>query len=143
MIDLRWEPHGSTAYAAIVQLRRRVLRLPLGLDFTPEQLATEAADHHLAAYDGEALVGCLLLTDRGEGTVQMRQVAVEPARQGQGIGAVLVRESECRARELGFTQMMLHARDTAVAFYEKLGYACVGEPFVEVSIPHRQMEKAL
>lgn len=143
MIELRWIGHGSTAYADAVALRRRVLRLPLGLDFTADQLAAETADHHLAAHDGPALVGCLLLTDRGQGAVQMRQVAVDPGRQRQGIGALLVRESERRARELGFTRMILHARETAVPFYERLGYACVGAPFVEVTIPHREMVKDL
>jgi predicted GNAT family N-acyltransferase len=143
MITCRWIEHGSSEYGDVVQLRRRVLRLPLGLDFTEAQLAAELADHHLAAYDGDALVGCLLLTDRGDSVVQMRQVAVEPSRQGQGIGAQLVKASEEKARALKYARMILHARDTAVPFYEKLGYTCVGEPFIEVNIPHREMERSL
>ena len=143
MIELRWTAHGSPAYAAAVELRRKVLRIPLGLDFSPEQLAAEHGDLHLAAYDGEEIVGCLLLTDRGHGVVQMRQVAVDPTRQGQGIGALIVHESERRAKELGFTRMILHARATAVAFYARLGYAFEGEPFTEVGIPHQGMEKPL
>jgi predicted GNAT family N-acyltransferase len=39
--------------------------------------------------------------------------------------------------------MILHARATAVPFYLRLGYTVVGEPFEEVGIPHRGMEKAL
>jgi GNAT superfamily N-acetyltransferase len=143
MITLRWIEHGSSDYEAVVQLRRRVLRLPLGLDFTAEQLAAEVADSHLAAYDGTTLVGCLMLSDRGQGTVQMRQVAVDPARQGEGIGTLLVHEGEGHAKGMGYAKMLLHARETAVPFYEKWGYACVGAPFEEVSIPHREMEKAL
>lgn len=30
---------------------------------------------------------------------------------------------------------------TAVGFYEKAGYTCQGEAFLEVGIPHRYMEK--
>ena len=39
--------------------------------------------------------------------------------------------------------MTLHARDTAIPFYKKLGYECVGEPFVEVTILHQAMQKRL
>ena len=42
-----------------------------------------------------------------------------------------------------FSVMVLHARQTAVPFYLKLGYAEVGAPFQEVGIPHRCMEKPL
>ena len=142
-MELRWINQKAPEYPAMVELRRAVLRIPLGLDFTQDQLDAEASDHHLVAMEGPRILGCLILADRGEGTVQMRQVAVEPDRQGSGIGAALVVESERKARELGFTRMILHARDVAVPFYEKLGYGRDGEPFVEVSIPHQGMVKGL
>ena len=37
----------------------------------------------------------------------------------------------------------MHARETAVGFYEKLGYKVVGDKFTEVTIPHYVMEKKL
>jgi predicted GNAT family N-acyltransferase len=37
----------------------------------------------------------------------------------------------------------MHARKTAVGFYEKLGYKRIGNEFLEVTIPHYAMEKAL
>jgi predicted GNAT family N-acyltransferase len=39
--------------------------------------------------------------------------------------------------------MVLHARETAVPFYLKLGYEVVGGQFEEVGIPHFKMEKKL
>lgn len=141
--ELRWIPHLSPAYALCVALRRDVLRKPLGLEFSEAQLAAESADLHLASFDGSALVGCLLLSDRGGGRVQMRQVAVREDMQGRGLGAAMVRESEAEARRRDYAVMVLHARETAVPFYLKLGYALTGEPFVEVGIPHRAMEKEL
>ncbi len=142
-MELRWITFGTPDYLEVVELRRRVLRIPLGLDFSPEQLAGEGKDLHLAAYEGGALAGCLMLSEHGEGVVQMRQVCVEPDRQGTGVGAALVRESEAEARRRGYRSVMLHARDLAVGFYERLGYGRVGEPFVEVSIPHQEMSKQL
>ncbi|HJV21948.1 MAG TPA: GNAT family N-acetyltransferase [Holophagaceae bacterium] len=143
MTRLAWIPHLSPAYALAVALRHEVLRVPLGLRFTEAQLASEADSHHLALFDGERLVGTLLLTPREGGAVQMRQVAVDPNRQGGGVGRSLVEEAERFARQQGFARMTLHARDTAVGFYERLGYAAVGDPFVEVGIPHQGMEKPL
>lgn len=140
---LVWIAHLSPAYALAVALRRDLLRKPLGLEFTVAQLALEQDSLHLACFEGELLVGTLLLTPRTGEVVQMRQVAVHADRQGKGIGQRLVLESEAEARRRGYRTMLLHARETAVVFYAKLGYARVGEGFVEVGIPHQAMEKAL
>ena len=57
----------------------------------------------------------------------MRQVAVVNDLQGQGIGKALVKYSEALAQRLGSCRMILHARETAVAFYERLGYRQCGD----------------
>lgn len=142
-MKLRWVAHLSPAYALCVALRRDVLRKPLGLEFTVDQLASESGSLHLAAFDEDVLVGCLMLTPKDRDTVQMRQVAVRQDHQGKGLGAAMVRESEVAARYHSFKRMVLNARETALPFYLKLGYKVVGKPFVEVGIPHRKMEKAL
>lgn len=142
MIEVREIAHLSPEYDAVVELRREVLRRPLGLDYTTEQLASEGGDVHLAGYDGEELVACLILSPHGD-EVKMRQVAVSPTRQRQGVGRLLVEASERVARDKGFDRMVLHARDTAVPFYEALGYSVEGAPFEEVGIPHRRMSKPL
>ncbi|MFN4255589.1 MAG: GNAT family N-acetyltransferase [Saprospiraceae bacterium] len=131
-------------YDEAVRLRYDILRAPLGLEYTPEQLAEEWNQHHLAAYDHQnRLVGYLNLTPAGQGEVKMRQVAIAQSVQGQGIGRHLVEYSEAFARARGFEKMVLHARETAVPFYLKLGYAIVGEQFEEVTIPHFKMWKNL
>ena len=135
--------YGSPDYAAAFTLREEVLRKPLGLSLNNETLAQECEYFHLVCHLGGELVACLVLLPKEEGTIGMRQVAVAPQLQGRGIGRALVEFAEQFARERGFTLMMLHARDTAIPFYEKLGYECVGEPFVQVTIPHRVMQKKL
>ncbi len=142
MIEVREVPYGSTEYDEVVELRREVLRRPLGLDFTKEQLASEAKDWHFAAYDND-LVGSLILTARSKEDVQMRQVAVSFSCQRRGVGRALIEEAESFAVEHGFTKMILHARQTAVPFYEALGYTVEDEPFEEVGLPHRSMFKRL
>ena len=141
---LDWQPFGSPAYALAVALRHEVLRIPLGLVFTVDQLASESDSHHLVALDeGGRILGCLMLTPHESGEIQMRQVAVKPEQQGTGLGRALVEEAERRAKALGCSRMMLHARDKAIGFYERLGYRREGDLFMEVGIVHQQMAKTL
>lgn len=136
-------PHGSADYRASVALRHEVLRKPLGLEFTDRELEEERSDYHLACQvDGE-LVGCLVLVPENRNEVRMKQVAVSPPAQGRGIGRALTEFAEGFARQRGFARVTLHARATAVPFYEKLGYERVGDEFEEVTIPHWCMQKRL
>ena len=136
----------SSRYRDLVEFRRRILRRPLGLDFTPEQLAEEQGDIHIAVYlDGEP-VGCVVLTavDGSHGAVvKFRQMAVDPDHRGRGIGAQIVAFAEKLAAERGYREIILHARETAVPFYERAGYVAMGEVFTEVTVPHRKMVKQL
>lgn len=135
---------GSPEFDDAVRLRYEVLRRPLGLEYTAEQLAAEYDQRHLAAYlDSGELVGYLNLTPVDGSTVKMRQVAVAPQSQGKGVGKALVRASEALALRLGFSRITLHARETAVPFYLSLGYTVAGQQFEEVTIPHYRMEKSL
>ena len=144
-IEVRTVSHGSDEYAGTTQLRDDVLRRPLGLALSPEELASETSDYHVAAFDGETgeIVGCLVLTPVSPDVLRMRQVAVAPGWQGQGIGHHLVAFSEELAREQGFGQMTLHARTTAVPFYLQQGYSVVGDEFEEVTLPHLTMVKMM
>ncbi len=140
--QLKWVPHGSDEYGGAVQLRREILRLPLGLDFTDEELAAEWDQHHLVALLKGEVVACLALAHL-EAAFKMRQVAVATEWQGLGFGRELVVESERFARDRGVERMVLHARAHVVAFYERLGYQVQGEEFMEVGIPHWSMHKSL
>jgi predicted GNAT family N-acyltransferase len=129
------------------------------MDFSAAELAAEVDQFHFGIWDGEELVGCLslvrngpsrLVSNRDEGSVgsteiiqwesqfKMRQVAVSPDRQRQGIGKRLVEAAEAFV-DTG--EISLHAREVAVAFYESMGYTTVGEPFLEVGILHMKMTK--
>ncbi len=142
-LRLRWIEHLSPDYALAVVLRSDILRKPLGLEFTETQLGSESTSFHLTAWEGDMLRGTLLLTPLEAGSIQMRQVAVDDRKQGLGIGRLMVAESEAEAARRGFTRMMLHARDSAVGFYTKLGYERVGDEFIEVGVRHQEMEKYL
>jgi ribosomal protein S18 acetylase RimI-like enzyme len=138
--------HGSQAYAQAVRLREAVLRRPLGLSFTQQELDDEAASHHIVAVEGDddsACVGCLVLLPVDAEVVRMRQVAVRPDRQRQQIGSALVAFAEQSARARGYREMVAHVREPAIPFYARLGYERRGSRFVEVTLPHFLMRKII
>jgi predicted GNAT family N-acyltransferase len=135
--------HGSKEYQQMVDLRKQILRKPLGLDFTKEELAREKDDLLIAAYDDDDMLGCCILTQEEPDAVRLRQMAIKAGLQGKGIGRVLLEFAENIARDRGNKKVTMHARKTATGFYEKQGYKTVGNEYTEVSIPHFNMEKKL
>ena len=127
----------------MVDLRYQILRRPLGLSFTQEELELEKDNIHLGCFDDERLEGCCMLVPIDKSTIQLRQMAVISGLQGKGIGKVLMQFAENISRDLGYKKLIMHARKTAIGFYEKLGYTKVGDEFLEVTIPHFAMQKEL
>lgn len=143
--DIRITPieFGSKEYEELMKLRIQVLREPLGLKYSPEDLIQEIDDIFLGAFAKGELVGCLLLRILPDGKMKMRQVAVTEKYQGKKVGTKLVKFAEVLAKKMGYGDFELHARESSVAFYLALGYETYGEIFEEVTIPHRKMRKRL
>lgn len=135
--------YGSKEYAQMVDLRTQILRKPLGLTFSNEDLEKEKDNLLIAAYEDDEMLGCCMLIQTTPNTVQLRQMAVKAGLQGKGIGRVLMQFAENIARDRGNKKIFMHARKSAAGFYEKLGYKVVGKEFLELNIPHYNMEKEL
>jgi len=145
-IECKLLEFGSNDYKKSIELRRNVLRKPLGLDFTTDDLNSEHDQFHFALFCNNELQAILLLKqmkDISTSTLKMRQVAVDPEFQSKGFGSVLVKFSEKWATESGFKNIELNARITALEFYKKLNYKEIGNEFLEVNIPHIKMIKNL
>jgi predicted GNAT family N-acyltransferase len=135
--------HGSPEYYQMIKLREDILRKPLGLEFTPEELEKEKESLLMVAYEDDKMLGCCMLVEEGENTVRLRQMAVLNDLQGKGIGRALMQFAENLARDRGYTTITMHARKGSVGFYEKMGYNINGKEFEEITIPHYVMEKQL
>ena len=135
--------HDSREYQQMIGLRDEILRKPLGLYFDPEELNREKDDLLIGAFDDDKLIGCCLLTRSDPTTCRLRQMAVSSNLQKKGIGASLMSFAENVARDRGYRTIMMHARKSAVGFYQKFGYKISGDEFYEVTVPHYIMEKNL
>ena len=135
--------HGTKEYKQMVYLRNEILRKPLGLSFKKEELDREKEDILIAAFEEDKILGCCLLTKVDDENIRLRQMAVQNNLQGKGIGATMLNFAENVARDAGYKKLIMHARKSAIGFYEKLGYKVTSDEFEEITIPHYIMEKKL
>jgi ribosomal protein S18 acetylase RimI-like enzyme len=77
-----------------------------------------------AVQDGEISGFAVLITQPGY--LELENIAVRPAAQGRGIGALLLSLAEDRARELGLGEVRLYTNQAMtenLGYYARRGYA--------------------
>lgn len=116
-------PQTKTEWTAYFQLRYAILREPWGQAKGSEQTADEDQHEHFAYFNSEnKLLGVGRLDMLDLQSTQIRFMAVAEAQQGRGIGKALMEEMESVSKAKGFQKIVLHARENALPFYQKLGY---------------------
>ena len=125
---------------ALCDVRRAVF---IDEQHVPEALEWDGIDgecRHAIAEDamGHA-IGCARLLPDGH----IGRVAVVAAHRGRGVGDALMRCMLVLAAELGHRRVMVNAQTHALAFYERLGFAAVGDEYDDAGIPHRAMERGV
>lgn len=133
----------SIDYYQALALRDRVLRAPLGLFFSGEDIRAEQAYTHFGLFKESFLLATAQWVLIEKGVYKMKQVAVNIESQSLGLGSELVRYMESWVVAQGGNLAILHARTTAITFYLKLNYQLEGAEFFEVGIPHFRMIKRL
>jgi predicted GNAT family N-acyltransferase len=127
------------------KLRWLLLRAPWGQPLGSEKDEYDEAAHHIAArtHSGELVgVGRVHFSDPETG--QIRYLATKRQFRGRGIGKAIVKELEQVAKTRGVRRVILNARDSAVSFYEELGYVALGDACTLFGeIKHKKMEKMM
>lgn len=125
--EVQW---GTPEYKQEVELRCRVF----DKNHSQLNLDREVEDYHFCAFLGSELVGCFVLTEVDDGTVQMRQVAVDESLRGKNVGRQMLVFAEEFAKEAGFSRIVLKSRKHATPFYEKHNYIQTSEEFMEAAM---------
>jgi predicted GNAT family N-acyltransferase len=71
------------------------------------------------------------------------RIAVLREHRGKGAGSRILAFLERIAKTAGLGRVYLGAQVHAIPFYEKLGYRCYGETFLDAGIVHRYMQKVI
>jgi ribosomal protein S18 acetylase RimI-like enzyme len=123
-------------------LRYRILREPWKQPRGSERNEGDATGMHFGLYDSNQLLGILRLDSMEIGISQIRFMAVETSNQGKGIGENLMLFAEEISKNRGDKKIILHAREIALGFYEKLGYQLIEKSHLLFGeIQHYLMEK--
>ena len=119
-----------------------VLRMAVLRDGTPSQDPRYAEDDtdgsvHLGIQDSGVLIACSTWLprpwplDQSAPATQLRGMAVAKHLQSKGLGRILLQAGITRAKALESTYVWARARDNALYFYKKNGFATVGDQFVD------------
>jgi GNAT superfamily N-acetyltransferase len=130
--------------AVVRPLRHRVLRP----GFPESAVRTDRDDEgdtvHLAAFDGDEVIGVVTMfaehfPDDPRPALRFRWMAVDETRRGTGTGQALMRHAASVAHDGGFELMWAHGRETALGFYERLGFRIIGDGYTDAvtQIRHR------
>jgi GNAT superfamily N-acetyltransferase len=137
------------AVEEIFPLRHAVLRpgRPVGYSVYSE----DEGAVHIGAWDDDMLVGCATVfpepwpgsdsASEESAAWRLRGMAIDPSRQGTGVGRLVLAEGIAAAREGGAALLWANARTSALGFYERMGWRVVGEEFIatDSGLPHKPM----
>ena len=127
----------------IMPLRHAVLRP--GYPLEASRYAEDDVAVHTGAWDEGALVGCAtVFADPWAGPPavaeawRLRGMAVDPGRQGGGVGAQVLDAAVEVARAAGAPLIWANARTTALGFYLRYGWTVAGDEFLasDTGLPH-------
>ena len=133
----------------ILPLRHAVLRP--GKPVSTAMFAGDADSVHVAAWDGDEVIGCATVFadpwPAGEEQPaeprawRLRGMAVDPARQGSGVGGLVLAAAVEAAAAAGAPLMWANARVSALPFYAANGWVAVGEEYLtpDTGLPHRKI----
>ena len=123
--------YSSDDYQKALTLRYEALRKPLGLKWLQKELEAEDKQFHFGLFSANNhLIACVTVMPLDKHTAKIRQMAVAASYRKTGLGTQFMRQVEQILHAKGFGRIEMHARKTAIGFYEKLGYTIEGDEFL-------------
>ena len=95
-----------------------------------EAILADPAETILVAEQDSTLIGCVRVSDLGDGLSSLGMLAVDPVSQGGGLGQRLIAEAEALARGRSQRRMemtVIVQRTELIAWYQRRGYQLTGE----------------
>ncbi|MBM3185935.1 MAG: GNAT family N-acetyltransferase [Bacteroidetes bacterium] len=137
-------PKTEMEWDSYYDLRYRILRQPWNQPRGSERNEGDYSAIHAAYFQNGVIKGVARLDLMDNEIGQIRFMAVETDSQGKRIGEKLMVHLEDLAFQNGRRKIILHAREIALGFYQKLGYEIVEKSHLLFGeIQHYLMEKAI
>ncbi|MDC4205575.1 MAG: GNAT family N-acetyltransferase [Candidatus Manganitrophus sp.] len=132
----------------LIRLREEVFVIEQGVPLEIELDDEDDRAIHFVAISGREVIGTARLVVKGRSgqgksgqrkSGKIGRMAVRKDWRGKGVGTALIdfiKKSSKRKRLIG---LYLHAQESALSFYQHLGFNPEGDRFYEAGIPHRKM----
>jgi len=131
-----WTELGTDAGAIRTAVFVQEQRIPKELEWDEG----DAVAVHAVAYNRlRRPVATGRLVSHAPGMARIGRMAVDRTLRGSRLGRDVLHALMEAARARGDTEVMLHAQQSAIGFYRRLGYVDQGAPFDEAGIPHQEM----
>lgn len=135
-----WQTLGHLA----TQVRTEVFVDEQGISHEDEWDAADAtAVHVVVSHCTKTPLATARLLTASPGVGKIGRMATKRVWRGRGIGRQVLEVLCAKAKARGDQEVVVHAQQSAIAFYEKSGFVARGEPFDEVGIAHLKMFKSL
>jgi ribosomal protein S18 acetylase RimI-like enzyme len=96
-----------------------------------EAILDDSTARLLVGEAGDRLIGCVQVTDRGNGLAYLGLLCVDPTLQAGGIGKLMLEEAEALAAATldanRIEMTVIDSRAELIAYYERRGYLRTGE----------------
>lgn len=143
-MNIKWtDSIKSTIYKDALAIRYKVFvdeqKVPADLEIDE----FEDSSLHLVLYVENEPIATARIYKLANNTYKVQRVAVLKNYRTSGVGTILMKEIEKKAKIHNAKKLTLGSQNTAIPFYEKLGYQVSSEEFMDAGIPHHSMIKIL
>ena len=130
MIDIVRTAEDNADFLSLVELLDAELRIRDGEEhgFYAQFNKPVGLGGVVIAFDVGEPVGCGAFKRYEEGVAEIKRMYIKPESRGRRIAALVLRELESWAAELGFTKCILetgHKQPEAIALYKREGYSVI------------------
>jgi len=125
-------------YTEAMRVRYTVFVEEQGVPYENEIDEHDKTAYHVILSDKDEPIGCgrIYFTDN---TAKLGRVAVLEEYRRKGYAVKICEELINIAVSQDIKNIVLHSQTYVVPLYEKLGFKCVGDEFLEENIPHLKM----
>lgn len=126
-------------YSEAMKIRYTVFVEEQGVPYENEIDKYDKIAYHVVMSDGKESIACGRIYFK-DNSAKLGRVAVLKEYRGKGCATKICDELINIAVSHEIKNIILHSQTYAVPLYEKLGFKCVGDEFLEENIAHYKME---
>lgn len=130
-------------YGRCIVIRTMVFEVEQGVDLFLEIDEYEDVCRHILGIDDRTPFAAGRWRIYKPGVAKIERVALLRAWRGRNLGTALMRAiiSDIKSTTRDCAKFRLEAQDYIIPFYEKMGFAVIGDGFLKADILHHTMEK--